>query len=58
MKLELPSGSSPLGMAVVMGRVLGDDSGAKDVILPTATEVILDFGSGFRGSSFGGPICW
>lgn len=41
--MEVPSGFQPLGMAVVLGRVVGGEAGAaKDVILPTATEVILD----------------
>ncbi|CAL1134004.1 unnamed protein product, partial [Cladocopium goreaui] len=48
-KLDAPSGSSPLGMAIVLGRVVGDETAgpARDVILPTATEVILDQGHRF-----------
>lgn len=51
-KLDAPSGSSPLGMAIVLGRVVGDETAgpARDVILPTATEVILVPGLELAGS--------
>jgi len=51
-KLDAPSGSSPLGMAIVLGRVVGDETAgpARDVILPTATEVILVSGLELAGS--------
>ena len=39
--MEVSRGSSPIGMVVVMGRVVGEENHA-DVILPTATEVILE----------------
>lgn len=48
--MEVPSGFQPLGMAVVLGRVVGGEGGeaaARDVILPTATEVILDAWQGW-----------
>lgn len=40
--MDVSSGSSPIGMVVVMGRVVGEENHDRDVILPTATEVILE----------------
>lgn len=40
--MEVSRGSSPIGMVVVMGRVVGEENHDRDVILPTATEVILE----------------
>ena len=40
--MDVLSGSSPIGMVVVMGRVVGEENHDRDVILPTATEVILE----------------
>jgi len=45
--MDVSSGSSPIGMVVVMGRVVGEENHDRDVILPTATEVILDDGHDF-----------